>query len=82
VPGYDYTYGLGLYGPAKLPPAIVDRIAAATRKVLSDPELKAKLAASGNEAAPSASPSEFARWAEADGKRQRQLTEQAGATIQ
>ncbi|WP_343231041.1 tripartite tricarboxylate transporter substrate binding protein [Variovorax sp. WS11] len=82
VPDYDYTYGLGLYGPANLPRAIVDRIAAATLKILSDPELRAKLAAGGNEPAPSANASEFARWAEADGKRQKELTQQAGAAIQ
>ena len=81
VPGYHYTYGLGLYGPGKLPRPIAERIAAATLKVLSDPELKAKLAAGGNEAAPSANPAEFAKWAETDGRRQKELTEQSGATV-
>ena len=44
VPGYDITAWFGIAGPANLPKAVVDRLNAATTKVLGVAETKDKLA--------------------------------------
>ena len=77
----DYTFWFGLIGPAGLPKEIVDRLAEASAKALADPELKAKLAASGNSVSVSKSPAEFAAWAQSEGQHLKMLTEKSGATV-
>jgi tripartite-type tricarboxylate transporter receptor subunit TctC len=81
VPGYDYTFWFGLFGPKGLPEPIVNRLFEASRKVLQDPALRKTLETSGNEAAPSTSPAEFAEWAAASGAASRELTVQSGAVV-
>ena len=44
VPGYDITAWFGIAGPANLPKAVVDKLNAATTKVLAVAETKDKLA--------------------------------------
>lgn len=70
VPGFDYTIWYGLFGPAKLAPAIVDRISADLQRALRDPEVAKLLVAQGNEPAPSSAQElasfirdDTARWA-------------------
>ncbi|MCP4562760.1 MAG: tripartite tricarboxylate transporter substrate binding protein [Bosea sp.] len=41
--GFELDLWIGLFGPAKLPAAIVDRLRTATDQILDDPGLKAKL---------------------------------------
>jgi tripartite-type tricarboxylate transporter receptor subunit TctC len=79
VPGYDYPFWFGLFGPAGLPEAVVTRLFEASRKVLTDPELVKRLEASGNDATPSASVSEFRAWAAKDGALNAELTISSGA---
>jgi tripartite-type tricarboxylate transporter receptor subunit TctC len=79
VPNYDYTFWFGLFGPAGLPEAIVQKLHEASVKVLADPELVKKLVASGNAAAPSASVEEFREFAAKDGANTLQLTIASGA---
>ena len=55
---YDIVVWYGLMAPTGTPKAIVDRIAAATGKVLSQPELAARIRAGGAEPAPN-TPEEF-----------------------
>jgi tripartite-type tricarboxylate transporter receptor subunit TctC len=55
---YDVTIWYGLLTPAGTPKAVVDRLAAATRKVLAKPELEASIHAAGAEPA-SSTPEEF-----------------------
>jgi tripartite-type tricarboxylate transporter receptor subunit TctC len=81
VKGYDYSFWFGLFGPAGLPAAVVDKLAAASAKVLSEPELKARLSAGGNAAAPSKNAAEFTAWAASEGQRLRRLMEQSGARV-
>jgi len=57
-PGVDALSWYGVLAPAKTPPAVVAKIAEAIARALADPELKAKLAATGVEAA-SSTPEEF-----------------------
>jgi tripartite-type tricarboxylate transporter receptor subunit TctC len=78
VPGYDYTFWFGLFGPKGLPEPIVNRLFEASRKVLQDPALRQTLEASGNGAAPSDSPQEFGQWAATSGDKERELLVQAG----
>jgi tripartite-type tricarboxylate transporter receptor subunit TctC len=59
-PGFDVVSWGGIVGPAKLPRAVVDKISAELRAILTDQDLVEKLAAGGYAAAPSASPEEFA----------------------
>ena len=79
IDGADFTLWFGLYGPAKLPGQITQRLFEASRQALSDPEVKAKLEKQGVMAYPSASPQEFEAWAQADGKKQKTIAERAMA---
>jgi hypothetical protein len=55
--------------------------AVATR-VLADPQVKARLLAGGNEAAPSRSPAEFNESATADGRNSLERIVQAGVKVE
>lgn len=79
IDGADFTLWFGLYGPAKLPREITQKLFEASRQALSDPEVKAKLEKQGVVAYPSASPQEFEAWAQADGKKQKAVAERAMA---
>jgi tripartite-type tricarboxylate transporter receptor subunit TctC len=47
LPGYEVVGWMALYGPAKLPAAITDRVADATRRVLASADFQARLTALG-----------------------------------
>ena len=79
INGADFTLWFGLYGPAKLPREITQKLFEASRQALSDPEVKAKLEKQGVVAYPSASPQEFETWAQADGKKQKAVAERTMA---
>ena len=53
VPGFDVTNWYAFFAPAGTPPAVIARLSAEFVKVLSSPEIKSKLAAVGQDAAPS-----------------------------
>ena len=82
LPGFEFSFWFGLFGPANLPKDVVDRLYAAAVKVLADPDVKAKLLAGGNEAAPSKSPAEFHSWATSDGKKVLERVQQAGVKLE
>jgi tripartite-type tricarboxylate transporter receptor subunit TctC len=50
-PDFQLVTWFALYGPARLPPEITQRISAAFRDVLADPAVAARLVASGSEPA-------------------------------
>ena len=52
VPGFEVNNWYGLVAPAKTPRAIIDRLNAATTKVLNSPEVKATLYGQGLDPAP------------------------------
>ncbi|NUO87860.1 MAG: tripartite tricarboxylate transporter substrate binding protein [Cupriavidus sp.] len=81
LPGFDFTFWFGLFGPAGLPDGIRDKLFAAATRVMADPQLRAKLAGNGSEVSTSASPAEFGRWAAADGKAAVTRIEQAGVKL-
>lgn len=81
VKNYDYTFWFGLFGPSKMPRDVVNRLAEASAKVLSDPAMRAKLAAGGNEASPSKNAAEFAAWTQTEAKLATELMVQSGAKL-
>jgi tripartite-type tricarboxylate transporter receptor subunit TctC len=47
VPGFDKAYWAGLFAPAAVPTAIIDRVHQGAVKVLKDPAIMRRLAAEG-----------------------------------
>ena len=82
LPGFDFNFWFGLFGPANLPKDVQERLFAAATQVLNDPQVRAKLLGTGNEAAPSRSPAEFHEWATINGKGILDRVEQAGVKIE
>jgi tripartite-type tricarboxylate transporter receptor subunit TctC len=65
VPGYEATIWLGVMAPKATPPAIVDKLNAEIRKIVSQPALRDDWAKQG--AAPmTMTPAEFQRYLEQD----------------
>ena len=77
LPGYDIGTWWGLLAPAKTPRPIVERIAAAMRKVTAIPSVKERFAAGGI-AAQSNLPDEFAAMIKSEVVRYRELASAAG----
>ena len=82
LPSFDYGFWFGLFGPAKLPPEVLDKVFAAATKALNEPDVRARLLTGGNEAQPSASPAEFGEWAKASGKQSLERVVQAGVKVE
>jgi tripartite-type tricarboxylate transporter receptor subunit TctC len=77
--GYQAVNWYGLTGPARLPRPLVDRIFAAAVATLNDPEVRAKLLASGLQPAPSKSPEEFSEFMRAEGIKWAKVVKASGA---
>lgn len=82
LPGFDVSFWFGLFGPAKLPPPVADRLVAAANKVLNDPQVREKLLTTGNEAAPFKTPAEFSAWAETAGQAQLERARKANVKVE
>jgi len=62
-PGFEeYTQGLGIVGPAGLPPAVVSRLNEAIRASLVKPDTKEKLSKLGAITEGGSTPAEFRAW--------------------
>lgn len=81
VAGYDVTSWNALFAPKGTPPQVVARLADATREVLALPEVKARLAELGIEAAPE-TPDALAARLRADVGRWRGVIDGAGIAKQ
>ncbi|MDD2544647.1 MAG: tripartite tricarboxylate transporter substrate binding protein [Burkholderiaceae bacterium] len=62
VQGFDLTSWNGIFGPAGLPPAVVERLNTELQAVLADKDLQDKLAPLGFQVWPSKTPEEFAKY--------------------
>lgn len=62
VKGFDLTSWNGVFGPAGMPRAIVDKLNAELQEVVADKEVQAKLSQLGFEVWPSKTPDEFATY--------------------
>ncbi|WP_043364401.1 tripartite tricarboxylate transporter substrate binding protein [Belnapia sp. F-4-1] len=78
-PGYDQTEWNGVYGPAGLPPAIVERLHEACQAALRDPRVTERLAALGALALGN-SPAEFAEFLKRERAAMAVLVREAGIT--
>lgn len=82
VKGYDFTFWFGLFGPTGMPAEVTQKLYEASVAALNDPDVKARLEKSGNNAAPSRSLAEFRDWALVEGKKSKELTERSGASVE
>jgi len=82
LPGFDFNFWFGLFGPAGMPQEVSDKLFAVATRALSDPQVRAKLLTTGNEAAASRSPAEFHEWATANGRAQLDRIVQAGVKVE
>ena len=80
LPGYEATAWQGLFAPAGTPRAIVDRLAAATKAILSGPDVTAQLLAVGAEPTP-LPPDEFTAFARAERAKWKEVVRKSGARI-
>ena len=81
LPDSDYVYWMGLFAPAKTPPAIIDRLRAETEKALKNPNVVEKFATQGIEPMPLTSAR--IRRADQEGDRdQRRARESGRAEVQ
>ncbi|RYF21848.1 MAG: tripartite tricarboxylate transporter substrate binding protein [Comamonadaceae bacterium] len=62
VKGFDLTSWNGIFGPAGMPPAVVERINTELQAVLADKDTQDKLAQIGFQVWPSKTPEEFTRY--------------------
>jgi tripartite-type tricarboxylate transporter receptor subunit TctC len=78
VPGFESNAWFGLFGPAKLPPAITERLHAALVRALKDPQLLARLEREGASPVGNA-PAEFAAFVRQDVERWAPIVKASGA---
>ncbi len=78
VKGFDLTSWNGIFGPAGLPPAVVQRLNTELQAVLADKDLQDKLAQIGFQVWPSKTPEEFAQYVNGQLTHWRTLIQQAG----
>ena len=79
MPGFASEAWFGLFGPAKLPNEITNKLNAAVVAALNDPKLREQLQREG--ATPAArSPSDFAAFVRDDVQRWAPIVRQSGAT--
>ena len=77
LPGFESSQWWGLYGPAKLPPAIVNRLNAESNKVLKTPEVVKRLAADGAQPG-GGTPQQLAAYHKADYEKWAKVVKAAG----
>ena len=85
VPGYSGTLWIGLFAPAGVPKAVIDRLQDGMRQAMADKELRDKLEAQGVELAGTpakpVTPEEFAALLKQDIAKWAQIVKASGATI-
>jgi tripartite-type tricarboxylate transporter receptor subunit TctC len=77
IPGYDLAPYIGLTGPAGMPPAIANKIAADVAEVVKEPAMAEKLRSLGIEAV-AGGPREFAQQLAIDKAKVEKIVKQAG----
>ena len=80
IKDFDATAWMGLFGPARLPPAVTDRLQRALADAVADPEVRAQLAQQGFTAVGS-SPAEFRQFVATDIAKWAEVVKATGASI-
>ena len=78
VKGFDLTSWNGIFGPAGMPPAVVQHLNTELQAVLADKDLQAKLGQIGFQVWPSKTPEEFTQYVAGQLTHWRTLIQQAG----
>lgn len=81
VPGFQYDIWYGLFAPAATPPETIERLSAAARQALADPEVRRVLKEQGAEPAAS-TPAEFAAFVKEDRARWTRLVKERRIRIE
>ncbi len=81
LPGFESVTWYGLFGPARLPAALVQELSATARKALASPPLLARYSEAGLETIAS-TPEQFRRFIDQEYERWARLIRQAGITAQ
>jgi tripartite-type tricarboxylate transporter receptor subunit TctC len=82
LPGLDIAGWWGLWAPARLPPAITDRLFQAMQAVLAQPAVQERMATEGLRTLPSASPAEFDAFIRREMPFWAQVVKDAEATVE
>ena len=81
VPGFEATYWMGIFAPAKTPPAIVEKLNAEINKYLASPEMRTRIAEIGGISEPG-SPADFGRYLAEDKKKWIAVIKEKGISAQ
>jgi tripartite-type tricarboxylate transporter receptor subunit TctC len=80
LPGFDISTWYGLFGPAGMPVAIVAKWNTDVTKILTSPDVRAKLMADGAEPAPD-TPEQFAQFIRRENAKYARIIKASGATV-
>jgi tripartite-type tricarboxylate transporter receptor subunit TctC len=80
VPGYEFTAWIGAFAPARIQPAILNKLNAEIRKALADPGVAEKLSAQTLDPMPM-SPEQFGKRLKSDYDKYAKLIKETGATL-
>ncbi len=80
IPGFEATSWHGVFAPAGTPKPVVDKMAAEIKKILEQPDVKAKLAEIGAVAAPM-TPEEFVKFIDGERTKWAEVVKASGAKI-
>ncbi|MEY4598034.1 MAG: hypothetical protein RLZZ445_831 [Pseudomonadota bacterium] len=81
VPGYEVSAWFGLFGPAKLPPAVVDKLHKEASRAVTEPTLAAKMEAGGTETVGNPT-REFTQQTKAEYEKWRNLVKKANLKLE
>ncbi len=81
VPGYEVSAWFGLFGPAKMPPAIVEQLYKEAAKAVKEPKVAANMEAGGTEVVGN-SPREFTQQAKNEFDKWRGLVKKTGLKLE